>query len=637
MASKQDCSHYLIGTRGIRCNRPRRLIGRSQPLSTGASILDLLGSLVERNNLMRYLALACDYDGTLALHGRVNEETLAALERLLASGRKLLLVTGRELDDLLSVFPHVTLFERVVAENGALLYRPASREEKALGDPPPEEFVQALREHGVTPLSVGRAIVATWHPHETTVLEVIRDMGLERQVIFNKGAVMVLPASVNKASGLAAALRELGLSPHNVVGVGDAENDHSFLSLCECSVAVANALPTVKDNADLVTWADHGAGVTELIAELIADDLGKLEPKLTRHHIPLGTRDSGEEMGVQPYGINLLLTGSSGSGKSTVATGLLERLAEHGYQFCIIDPEGDYEAFEGAVVLGNNQRAPGVDEVLQLLENPETNAVVNLLGLRLEDRPSFFVGLLPRLQELRVQTGRPHWVVVDEAHHLLPWSWDAASLTLSQELTGMVFITVHPNQVAPAILSSVDTVVVVGESPEVALGAFSEVLGQRPPSVAPMTLQPGEALVWSKQAGAAPFRVRITPSRSDRRRHRRKYAEGELGPDKSFYFRGPEGKLNLRAQNLVLFLQLAQGVDDATWLYHLRRGDYSRWFREAIKDETLATEAACVEGLANGSPDESRALIRAAIEQHYTLPASSPTSVSGSAVPGGRG
>ena len=80
---------------------------------------------------MRYLALACDYDGTLAHHGRVDEATLAALERLLATGRKLILVTGRELPDLLSVFPHLGLFERVVAENGALLYRPGSREEGA--------------------------------------------------------------------------------------------------------------------------------------------------------------------------------------------------------------------------------------------------------------------------------------------------------------------------------------------------------------------------------------------------------------------------------------------------------------------------------------------------------------------------
>src|SRR6266446_10126510 len=55
---------------------------------------------------------------------------------------------------------------------------------------------------------------------------------------------------------------------------------------------------------------------------------------------------------------------------------------------------------------------------------------------------------------------------------------------------------------------------------------------------------------------------------AQRLRHSRKYAEGELGEDKSFYFRGQEGSLNLRAQNLVLFLQIAEGVDDGTWLYH---------------------------------------------------------------------
>src|ERR1700757_4466057 len=171
---------------------------------------------------MRYYALACDYDGTLASQGQVNEETLTALKHLRNSGRKLILITGRELDDLIRVFPYLNLFDRVVAENGALLYRPDAREEKPLGKTPPERFISALRNRGVNPLSVGRVIVATWKPHETAVLEVIRDLGIEMQVIFNKGAVMVLPSGVNKATGLSVALSELGLSPHNVVGVGDA-------------------------------------------------------------------------------------------------------------------------------------------------------------------------------------------------------------------------------------------------------------------------------------------------------------------------------------------------------------------------------------------------------------------------------
>lgn len=222
---------------------------------------------------MRYLALATDYDGTLASDGRVDEQTLAALERLRDSGRKLILVTGRHLDDLLNVFPQINLFERLVVENGALLYQPSSREEKLLGEPPPEEFIKALQERGVEPLAVGRSLVATWHPHENTVLEVIRNLGLERQVIFNKDAVMVLPSGVNKAFGLSAALSELGLSAQNTVGVGDAENDHSLLDFCGCGVAVANALPMLKEHADFVTKGARGAGVIELIDQLIASDL----------------------------------------------------------------------------------------------------------------------------------------------------------------------------------------------------------------------------------------------------------------------------------------------------------------------------------------------------------------------------
>lgn len=231
---------------------------------------------------MRFSALACDYDGTLATHGLVDEPTLAALQRLLASGRKLLLVTGRELPDLMSTFARLDLFDRVVAENGALLYRPATREERPLAPPPPDKFVAALRSRGVQPLSVGRVIVATWEPHEKTVLEVIHELGLELQVIFNKGAVMVLPSGANKATGLAAALGELGLVPASAVGVGDAENDHAFLRACGFAVAVANALPALKQTADWVTGGTHGAGVGELIDELIADDLARRAARSTR-------------------------------------------------------------------------------------------------------------------------------------------------------------------------------------------------------------------------------------------------------------------------------------------------------------------------------------------------------------------
>jgi hydroxymethylpyrimidine pyrophosphatase-like HAD family hydrolase len=217
----------------------------------------------------RLRALATDYDGTIAHHGIVPPATLEALGRLKAAGFRLILVSGRELNDLRTVFPELGMFDLAVLENGGMIFHPTTEKIELLAGGPPEKFVARLREAGL-PLSVGHAIVATWEPHEVKVLEVIHELGLELQVIFNKGAVMILPSGVNKATGLTAALKQLGLEPAEVAGVGDAENDHSFLEICGLSVAVANALPSIKEKVQMVTQQDHGAGVNELIERLLA-------------------------------------------------------------------------------------------------------------------------------------------------------------------------------------------------------------------------------------------------------------------------------------------------------------------------------------------------------------------------------
>jgi HAD superfamily hydrolase (TIGR01484 family) len=568
---------------------------------------------------MRYHALACDYDGTIAWDSDVSDRTVAGLEELRKSGRRLILVTGRELDDLNKVFPRLDLFDRVVAENGALLYRPATREERVLAERPSEDFIRELIHRGAERVSVGRVIVATWRPHETTAVELIRDSGLELQVIFNKGAVMILPSGVNKATGLKAALKELGLSPHNVVGIGDAENDHAFLSLCECSVAVQNALDTLKERVDWVTPQSHGDGTIQLIRALMATDLSELEDRL-HHKVCLGKRPDNSEVCLPPYGKNVLIAGTSGGGKSTLAIGHLERLEEQGYQYLVIDPEGDYSELPRSVALGDEHRPPSLPEVLDVLSKPEQSAVVNLTGLALMERPAFFAALLPRIQELRAKTGRPHWVVVDESHHVLPSSWEAAGMTVSHRMYGVLLVTLEPNRLAPAILSTIDVVIAIGQDPSATLRVFCETVGEAPPASAPMANKPGEAVVWFRDSKTAPFLFETKLPRAELRRHRRKYAEGELAPDLCFYFRGPEGKLNLRAQNLTVFLQMADGVDDETWRFHLQNGDVSRWFRDVIKDPDLALQAELMER-ADVTPDESRKHIRSEIEQRYVLAA----------------
>jgi hypothetical protein len=219
-------------------------------------------------------ALATDYDGTLAREGKVAASTLAALQRLKASGRRLIMVTGRELPDLRRVFPEVAGFDAVVAENGALLWRPGHGEPRALGPAPPPAFIEALEARGVEPLAVGEVIVATADENAPVMAETLQALGLDWRLILNKDSVMCLPPGVDKASGLAAALAALELRAEDVLGVGDAENDLAFLAVCGVSAAVANALPDVKAAADIVTPDDDGAGVAWLIERLLEGEDG---------------------------------------------------------------------------------------------------------------------------------------------------------------------------------------------------------------------------------------------------------------------------------------------------------------------------------------------------------------------------
>ena len=568
---------------------------------------------------MRYLALVTDYDGTLSSDGSVPEHVAHALARLRVSGRRAILVTGRRLDDLLAICPCASLFDLVVAENGAIVYDPASREETQLANPPSKLLVQRLQAHGVAPLEIGQVLVATHEPHRATVQDAIWELGLEAQVIGNRGAVMVLPAGINKATGLDHALRKLGLSRHEVVGIGDAENDHSFLAHCECAVAVANATPSIKQIAACVTTAESSDGVVELIDALIANDLSRLQGALPHNFIRLGKRADGSAVQISPYGHNLLVAGPSGCGKSTFTAGIVERLIEKDYQVCLIDPEGDYGALRDVVALGNPLRAPSVDEVLAILGDPKINLSVNLLGIPLDDRPDFFASLIPHLQAMRARSGRPHWLVVDEAHHMLPSIWGHAASVLPQQLHETILVTVHPDHLARAVLDPIDMVVAIGHLPEQTIGKFAQATERSFEWPADLTYRADRVVAWLSSEGLAPFAMQALPGRAERIRHHRKYAEGNLRWH-SFYFRGPDDRHNLKAQNLVVFCQIAQGIDESTWMYHLRRGDYSRWFRHAIKDEQLADETTHIETRDDLAPWQTRQMIQDLIHARYTLP-----------------
>jgi hypothetical protein len=331
------------------------------------------------------------------------------------------------------------------------------------------------------------------------------------------------------------------------------------------------------------------------------------------HGILLGIAD-GHEVFLEPYRGNILIAGKSGIGKSTLATALTERMAEKKFVFCVFDPEGDYD--QEAVSVGNSKAPPSDDEAIKLLQTA-TNVVINTQCLSVNDRPGFFSRMLPQVSLLRATTGRPHWLVIDEAHHLLPASRDDVARIFPKDTPAAIFITVHPDAVSPDALKGVDVVVALGEGAKDVISKFCGVIGIAPPE---MSTAPGdeEVLVWMRSSGQPVRAVKPARPQQVHKRHTRKYAECELGEELS----GPDGALNLRAQNLMLFLQIARGVDDRTWDHHLRKGDYSVWFQTVIKDNELARETADVEANQALDPSESRQLIEEAVTQRYTAPAS---------------
>jgi hypothetical protein len=242
------------------------------------------------------------------------------------------------------------------------------------------------------------------------------------------------------------------------------------------------------------------------------------------------------------------------------------------------------------------------------------------MGVKIDDRPLFLAQLLPSLLEMRVRTGRPHWIVIDEVHHMFPSTWDAA-VTLPQSVNGILMITVHPEHVATSALSLVDTLIAVKSPMQTFTDFCNAIEHQLPIAPLPTELASGSGVAWLLNTKEQPFEFEVILPLQERQRHMRTYAEGNLGTDRCFFFRGEDNQLNLKAQNLNMFIQLAVGVDDRTWLHHLHLHDYSNWLQNSIKDESLAKEVSEIETNTDLSPTDSRDRIKLAIEKRYTLPA----------------
>lgn len=559
---------------------------------------------------MFFLGVAVDYDGTIAQHGSVDADTLAALERIRASGRRLVLVTGRQLEAITAAFPHYRMFDRLVLENGAVLHDPAEDRTEVLSAPPDVRLVDLLRRRATVPIEVGRSIVAGWEPDQAVFLEAVHTLGLEVQLIFNKGALMLLPTGVNKASGLRAAAKEMGVKPSALVGMGDAENDHSFLSICGCSCAVSNAVASLKAEVDLVAPNDHGAGVQWLADRLLALDSAMVPGD--RHGLPIGTSSEGAVIRLLAHQGNVLVVGPSGTGKSSLVALICEAAWRGGLGFSAIDPEGDYPRLQGASVLDLGRPGTAMDEYDTLLA-AEINPVVLLRGVEASKRADFIRSAIQMAVASNARGGHPAYLVVDEAHEGL------GSANALPDAGGpcIVLATLSPRLISAEALETIWTIIAFGADALALVAEFCAMTDTPMPDLgrnAPLPM----ALIW-RRGGVLTGFVPHSPQRRHVR-HAGKYATGDVGRERSFYFRGRHNTHLVAAKNLYEFIEAARRLPTDVWSHHLRTGDVSRWFRGVVRDDRLADLADALARAERHDPAESLSQLSGLITERYCVP-----------------
>ena len=557
---------------------------------------------------LHFVALASDLDGTLTHDpaGRVDAATWELLRQLKTSGFTIILVTGRSLETFAAGGPFSELCEAIVAENGAIVYFP--RRDAVIfpfGRLPPE-LLQRLMSADI-PLERGMAILSTRVPHDAVILQQLREVGGGATVEYNRGAVMVLPLGATKGTGLKYALNELGLSPHNVVACGDAENDRSLFEAAECAAAVGSAPAGIQGLADIVLPYSDAASVQALVRRLLAGRLPGFRSRLYRQ-LSVGQNLQGDPLHIDPFVLlngNLGIFGASSSGKSWLAGLLTEELLRQGYQVCIIDPEGDYRALAAGphiLLLGGPRQAlPPVTDVFNFLESGQVSLVLDLSAYGPEQRAAYLMELLPAVQGLRARRGRPHWFLLDEAQNFcLQGGIELVeSLQEAMRFGGFGLVSFRLALVDPMLRALVGhcllTRLSLDEDLEV-LSGFLEPLEDGREALAQLPVLPVGQALWAVNSGEPHWphppgivRFQVGPRSVPHIRHLHKYLRAPLPAPKRFYFSDSSGHATGRvAANLWEFREALAELPLDTLSYHLQRGDFEQWVRGVLRDDELA-------------------------------------------------
>lgn len=536
--------------------------------------------------------LAFNYDGTLAENGSVPLALQAALEQLHADGYALFMVTGRRFGDA-ELGSLEDVFTGIAWENGAVLHHTTTDEVYLPFGHIDSRLVEAL-EQAQVPLEQGRAIVSTGNSHDETVWQALSDWGGDAVVTHDKGITRILPPGTAKGAGLERLLGLCGFSPRNLVSFGDGEGDLSLLQVGETGVAVADAVPSLKEIADLVTARPGPAGVLEALETywLGGNEGSKLCVSQQEHSIPLGQDKAGTLVSIPAATLadgNLGVFGDSGSGKSWVAGLLAEGMHHAGYQVLLIDPEGDFKgmrALPGFVALEVAQDSlPPPGMVATLLEAVTVSIVLDLTAYTVARRDEYIADLLHALRPLKVRKYRPHWIVLEEAQHFLPPTESAVWAALRPMLAGggWAFVSYRPDRLVSQVLAGLDQCIFTRLSEAEAARALRETtkcsleasLGDIPRGYA-----------WL--CGQQVVRLRPNTRRVPHIRHLYKYLDTPLPKHKRFFFRDDRGFLDVEAASLFEFLQCLRRLPIASLAYHQERGDFARWVGTALGDGILA-------------------------------------------------
>jgi hydroxymethylpyrimidine pyrophosphatase-like HAD family hydrolase len=548
---------------------------------------------------MKFCVLALDYDGTIAEHGRPDPAVMAALHEARAKGIVLVLVTGRILEDLRRVAVDLSVFEAIVAENGAVLAFP-NRRDRVLGRSPPPSLLEELRAHGVE-FSVGACVLEAEASFAIPILRAVRQQELPLVLLFNRSRMMLLPQGISKATGLREALNTLRLSLHNCIAIGDAENDFQLLEAAEIGVAAGWGSASLRAIADVIVPGSGPSALAGYIREIIANTRMPAT-RLARHQVLLGQTTDDQPLEIPVSGRIILVAGDPRSGKSWITGLFCEQLLLQGYCLCIIDPEGDYaplEALPGMVRFGGDEFPPRLPDIARALRYPDVSVVVDLSHVAHESKVAYIRELLPMVAELRRKSGQPHWIVVDEAHYFLPDPDFRERVDI--ELAGYMLVTHRVSNLHPDLLKEVESIIVTQITDPREAQALTSMYGCRGEEerwhslLRHLTVDAAALLPRVGTDECALQRFMVAPRMTPHVRHRAKYLDVPMKPHHGFVFTGDGKPIGGPACTLRDFVAMLPHLPPTSIDEHVRRSDFSRWIGDVFGDQPLAADLLKVE------------------------------------------